>query len=174
MPAIFEKLDKVKPVYDKVYDVFMFICKVILIADILVTVYSVICRFVPFMNSPSWCEEIILTLMTYMVVLSASLAIRRKAHIRMDVFDHYLPRKLVLSLDLLADIFILILAVVMLVVGWEYASTVGAKGSYVSMPWLSRFWMYAPIPLAGFTMIIFEIESVYNNIKGFWVKEEKK
>ena len=40
------------------------------------------------------------------------------------------------------------------------------------MPWLSRFWMYFPVPLAGVAMIIFEIESLYNHVKSFFVKEE--
>ena len=54
----------------------------------------------------------------------------------------------------------------------NYATTLGGRGFYVSMPWLSRFWMYFPVPLAGVAMIIFEIESLYNHIKSFFVKEE--
>ena len=69
---------------------------------------------------------------------------------------------------------VLILGFVMLTVGWQYATGLGAKGTYVSMPWLSRFWMYAPIPVAGVAMIIFEIESIYNHIKAIFVKEEDK
>lgn len=33
--------------------------------------------------------------------------------------------------------------------------------------------MYFPIPLAGIAMVVFEIEAVYNHIKGIFVKEEK-
>ena len=58
-------------------------------------------------------------------------------------------------------------------VGWNYASGIGAKGTYVSMPTVSRFWMYLPVPLAGIAMIIFEIEALYNHIRSFYVKEEK-
>lgn len=47
-------------------------------------------------------------------------------------------------------------------------------GKYESLPQLSRVWMYAPIPLAGVTMIIFEIEQIYSHIKVFFVKEEEK
>ena len=39
------------------------------------------------------------------------------------------------------------------------------------MPWLSRFWMYFPVPLAGVAMIIFEVESIYTHIKSIFVKE---
>ena len=92
----------------------------------------------------------------------------------MDAFDRFLPKPLIKFLDILADVCVLVLAVVMLIVGWQYASGLGAKGTYVSMPWLSRFWMYAPIPVAGVAMIIFELEALYNHIKGIFVKEENE
>jgi TRAP-type C4-dicarboxylate transport system permease small subunit len=62
----------------------------------------------------------------------------------------------------------------MVVVGWKYANTIGSKGTYVSMPSVSRFWMYFPIPVAGVAMIIFELEALYNDIKGIFIKEEVK
>ena len=34
--------------------------------------------------------------------------------------------------------------------------------------------MYLPVPIAGGAMIVFEIESLYNNIKKFFIKEEKE
>lgn len=174
MPSIFEKLDKIEPAYDMTHKIVLFICKILLIIDIAVTCFSVVGRYVPFIPDPSWSEEVVLTCMSYMVVLSAALAIRKNAHIRMTVFDTYLPPTLIKVLDVLADICVLMLAVVMVVVGWQYASTIGAKGTYVSMTWLSRFWMYFPVPVAGVAMIVFEIEALYKHIKAFWEKEEKK
>ena len=171
MPKIFETLDKVRPVYDIVYKVVLFVCKLLLIADILITTYAVAGRYIPFISDPSWSEEVVLTLMSYMAVLSAALAIRRGAHIRMTAFDPYLPKIVVKCLDILADAAVLALGVIMLVCGWNYASTLGGRGFYVSMPWLSRFWMYFPVPLAGAAMIVFEVEALYNHIKSFFVKE---
>ena len=171
MPKIFETLDKVRPVYDIVYKVVLFVCKLLLIADILITSYAVAGRFIPFISDPSWSEEVVLTLKSYMAVLSAALAIRRGAHIRMTAFDPYLPKIVVKLLDILADAAVLALGIIMLVCGWNYASTLGGRGFYVSMPWLSRFWMYFPVPLAGGAMIVFEVEALYNHIKNFFVKE---
>ncbi|MGN0160588.1 MAG: TRAP transporter small permease, partial [Lachnospiraceae bacterium] len=102
------------------------------------------------------------------------LAIRRGAHIRMTALDRYLPSVLIKVLDVVADLCVFALAIVMVVVGWKYASTLGAKGFYVSMPKVSRFWMYFPIPVAGVAMIIFELEALYNDVKKFFVKEEDK
>lgn len=171
MPAVFTALDKLKPVYDAVYRAFLFLCKILLIADIAITTMAVAGRYIPFIPDPSWSEEVVLTLMSYMAVLSAALAIRRNAHIRMTAFDRYLPAPVVKALDILSDAAVLLLAVIMLTSGWTYASTLGGRGFYVSMPWLSRFWMYFPVPLAGAAMIVFELEALYNHIKSIFVKE---
>lgn len=172
MPKAFEKIDRIKPFYDWSYKIIMFICKLLLIADILITSYSVLGRYIhqyiPFIKDPRWSEEIVLTLMSYMAVLSAALAIRRNAHIRMSAFDRFLPPVLLKVLDIIADVAVLALGVIMLVVGWRYATTMGARAKYISIPKLPKFWMYLPIPVAGVAMIIFEIEKIYEHIKTFW------
>ncbi len=173
MPTIFEKIDKIKPAYDMTYKAVLFICKILLVLDIVITSVAVAGRYIPFIPDPSWSEEAVLTFMSYMAVLSAALAIRRGAHIRMTAFDRYLPKKLIQSLDILADVSVLMLSLVMIVVGWNYATGLGAKGFYTSMPWLSKFWMYFPIPLAGVAMLVFEIEALYNHIKSIVLKEEQ-
>lgn len=170
MPAIFEKLDKIRPVYDAVDKIVMVICKLLLIADILITTYQVLGRYVPFIPDPAWTEETILTLMSYMAVLSAALAIRRGAHIRMTALDRFLPNGVLKALDILSDVAVLALAVIMMVQGWTYAISIGSKGTYVSMTWLSRFWMYFPVCLAGVAMIVFEIEALYTHVRSFFVK----
>ncbi len=169
---MFEKLDKIKPLYDGVYKVVLVICKLLLIADILITSFAVLGRYIPAIPDPSWSEEVVLTLMSYMAVLSAALAIRRGAHIRMTAFDRYLPEKVLKVLDLVADIMVLAFAVVMLVVGTDYASTIGSKGTYVSMPSVSRIWMYLPVPIAGGAMILFELETLYAHIKSIVLKTD--
>lgn len=171
MPKFFETVDKIKPAYDVAYKVVLFICKILLTADIVITSVCVVGRYVPFVPDPAWSEEVVLTLMSYMAVLSAALAIRRGAHIRMTAFDTYLPKGVLKFLDILADAAVLILAIVMITVGWKYAGTIGAKSNYVSMPSISKFWMYFPIPLAGIAMVVFEIEALYNHVKGIFVKE---
>ncbi|MCR5209153.1 MAG: TRAP transporter small permease [Lachnospiraceae bacterium] len=169
---MFEKLDKIKPFYDWVYKAVLVICKVLLIADILITTFAVMGRYISFIPDPSWSEEVVLTLMSYMAVLSAALAIRRGAHIRMTAFDRFLPTGVLKFLDLLADIMVMTFAVIMLVVGTKYAMTIGAKGTYVSMPTVSRVWMYLPVPVAGAAMIIFELETLYSHIKSIVLKTE--
>ncbi|MDD5940776.1 MAG: TRAP transporter small permease [Lachnospiraceae bacterium] len=174
MPKIFETLDKCKGIYDKLYSFLMTLCKLLLIADILITSMSIVGRYVSFIPDPAWTEEIVLILMSYMAVLSAALAIKRNAHIRMTAFDRYLPANVVKTLDVVADVAVLILGIIMLVVGMQYALTIGLRGKLVSLPTVSKFWQYFPIPLAGFFMIVFELEQIVNHLKAFWIHNDRK
>ena len=64
MPAIFEKIDKIKPLYDIVYKITLIICKLLLIADIAITSMAVCGRYIPFIPDPAWSEQVVLTLMS--------------------------------------------------------------------------------------------------------------
>ncbi|MBQ4176360.1 MAG: TRAP transporter small permease [Lachnospiraceae bacterium] len=164
-------MQAMKKFYDIVYKIVMTICKLLLIADILITTMAILGRYISFIPDPSWSEEMVLTLMSYMAVLSAALAIRRKAHIRMTSFDKYLPEKLLQFMDLVADLAVCALAVVMLIYGWQYVSSV--KGFYPSIPTLSIRYKFYPIPLAGVVMIIFELEQIIDDILVLGGKEAK-
>ena len=177
MPAFFRAVEKIRPVYDWTYKILMFICKLLLIGDIVITAWAVAGRYIPFITDPHWSEEIVLTLMVYMAVLSATLAIRKGAHIRMTAFDTYLPRKVLMVSDVLADLAVLILGIVLVYYGIKFCnSPLSLRGKYASLP-LSKFWQYLPVPVAGVSMIIFELEQVFQHLEAFWLpakKEEKE
>ena len=174
MPAFFRAIEKIKPVYDWTYKILMFICKLLLIGDILITAWAVAGRYIPFITDPHWSEEIVLTLMVYMAVLSATLAIRRGAHIRMTAFDTYLPKKVLIVSDILADIAVLVLGVLLVYYGVKFCnSPLSLRGKYASLP-LSKFWQYLPIPVAGAGMIIFELEQVFQHIEALYLENKKK
>ena len=172
MPKFFVVFDKIKPFYDLTDKVLLFVCKLLLIIDIGITSMAVAGRYISFLPDPMWTEEIVLTAMSYMAVLSAAIALRHHRHIRMSAFDKYLPKTLVRVLDLVADAFVLAFGVFMVVLGFKYAFTLGVNGFYISIPSLSRFWAFFPVPLAGICMIIFEIEIILNHIRVFFEKDD--
>ncbi len=177
MLTIFKKLEKIRPVYDWTYKIMLFICKLLLIGDIVITSAVVAGRYFSFLEAPHWGEEMVLTLMVYMAVLSATLAIRKRSHIRMTAFDKYLPKKVLLMLDLLADVAVLALGVVLLVEGLDVIKPTGniAKfAKYSSLPNLSQIWMYLPVAVAGVGMIIFELEQVFLHIEEFFIPQSDK
>jgi TRAP-type C4-dicarboxylate transport system permease small subunit len=132
-------------------------------------------RYIPFITDPHWSEEIVLTFMVYMAVLSATLAIRKGAHIRMTAFDTYLPKKVLTVSDILADLAVLILGVILVIYGIKFCnSPLSIRGKYASIPTLSKVWQYLPVPVAGIGMIIFELEQVFLHVEQLFVKEYKK
>ncbi|MBQ6775847.1 MAG: TRAP transporter small permease [Synergistaceae bacterium] len=172
---MFKILRKIlRPIYNFTDKFIMLICKLLLIADVVITSMAVAGRYISFIPDPAWSEQMVLTLMCYMAMLSATLAIRKRAHIRMTTFDVYLPEKLVKFLDIVADVAVLALGVIMLVYGIKVCNSPLARfGKYESLPQLSRVWMYLPIPIAGAGMVIFEIEQVLQHIEEFFgIKEE--
>ena len=175
MPIFFRKLEKIKPVYDWAYKIILFICKILLIADIVITSWSVAGRYISFITDPHWSEEIILTFMVYMAVLSATLAIRKRSHIRMTAFDKYLPKKLLTVLDLLADLAVLVLGVVLLVQGLKVIdpnSPLAKFAKYSSIPTLSQIWQFLPMAVAGVGMILFELEQIFLRVEEFYTKDD--
>lgn len=93
MPKIFQTLDKIKPAYDVAYKFVLFVCKLLLTADIVITSVCVVGRYVSFVPRSGMERGSGTDPVSYMAVLSAALAIRRNAHIRMTAFDAYLPEK---------------------------------------------------------------------------------
>ncbi len=175
VPSVFRTLEKIRPLYDLTYKILMFVCKVLLVGDILITCWSVAGRYIPFITDPHWSEEVVLTLMVYMTVLSASLAIRKGAHIRMTAFDTYLPEKVIKVLDLLADIAVMALGICLVIYGIRFCnSPLSLRGKYASIPGLSKFWQYLPVPVAGVSMIIFELEQIFQHLERFWLPSERK
>lgn len=174
MSGFFAAFDKIKPFFTIVDKISLLLCKIFLIVDILVTCYVVLGRRLPFIPGAAWSEEVILSCMSYMAVLAAAIAIRKRLHIRMTALDVYFPKKFVKVLDIVSDIAVMVFAVVMLYIGWRYANTIGGRGTYVSMPMVSRFWMYLPIPLAGFATIIFQLEVLVDDIKELLISFTKE
>ena len=174
MPSIFKTLEKIRPLYDWTYKILMFICKLLLIGDIAITTWAVLGRYVPFITDPHWSEEIVLTFMVYMAVLSATLAIRKRAHIRMTSFDNQLPKRAIQVLDLIADLAVMALGVVLLIYGIKSVnSPLSLRGHYASLPNMSKIWQYLPVPIAGLGMIVFELEQVFLRIEAFFIEDEQ-
>ena len=175
MPVFFSRMEKLKPVYDVTYKVLLFLCKLLLIGDIVITAWAVAGRYLPFITDPYWSEEMVLTLMVYMAVISATLAIRKKAHIRMTAFDRYLSPLAIKVSDLISDVAVFALGVVLTVYGIKLcASPLSSLGRYASIPTLSKFWQYLSIPVAGVGMVIFELEQIFQRIQAFYQKDEQK
>jgi len=173
MTGFFTTIKKLRPVYDASYKVLMTLCKLLLIGDIAITLWAVAGRYIPFIKDPSWSEEIVLTLMVYLTVLSAALALRKGAHIRMTAFDRSLSPKMLTLTDILSDLLVMELGAVMLATGIKLLdSPLCRLGKYSSLPKLSKFWQYIPVAIAGGSMILFELEQLFQHLEKLLLTDE--
>ena len=57
--------------------------------------------------------------------------------------------------------------------GFNTATTVGSRVKYATLPALSKFWMYAGVPIAGIIICIFILEALVKDVKKLSGKEDK-
>lgn len=153
---------KIKETLVKVLETVVITVMAVLVIDV---VWQVFTRFV-LRNPSSWTEELATMLLIWISLLGASVALIRKGHLGVDYFVNKLgagPRSIV-------DIFIYAM------VGFFSASVMIAGG--IRLVWLTLMthqvspamgirmgWVYLALPLSGFFMLVFCIESILERLK---------
>ena len=70
---------------------------------------------------------------------------------------------------------VLVLGVYLVIYGIRFCnSPLSINGKYASIPTLSKFWQYLPVPGAGVSMIIFELEQIFRHLEAFWLPADDK
>ena len=85
----------------------------ILVLSIGINFVNIVGRYA-FHSPIPWAEEVMLYLMLALVFLGAGMVSLRGRHIRMDVVLHFLPPKLRVAFDVLAELVFLVVAVVVI------------------------------------------------------------
>ena len=130
---------------------------------VLVIFIEVVRRFV-LLYSSVWGEETARYAFIYLVWIGAAVAVKERAHIRIDVLLHYLPPRGVAVFYLLADILTAVLACFAIywsmdpvLVSWKFGNvTDGLR--------IVRVWFLAAVPL-GFTLVMIRlVQSIIRDI----------
>ena len=154
-------MEKVTRFFDFVYWLFMSFCKICFICMVLITAIVVFNRY--FIKSQLvWGEPIVLMFMVYMSLVSAALAIRKDTHIRMQIVDFILPKKVVNCMRGAANIGIFIFGLVMIVYGVGFTKM--ATRNVITGVGIKSAWLYAACPISGTAICLMEIERLINFI----------
>lgn len=130
---------------------------------VLVIAIEVIRRF-GLMYSSVWGEETARFAFIYLVWIGAAVAVRDRAHIRIDVITHMLPPRGAALIYLLADILTVVLACLAIywsldpvLVSWQYGNvTDGLR--------IIRVWFLFAVPF-GFTIMLLRLgQSIWRDI----------
>lgn len=79
-------------VVDFLYKIIMGLCIICISAQVIITTYAVIGRFVIGKTAP-WTDEMARLFMVWMSLMSASLAVKDNTHVRMTFFDKWIGAK---------------------------------------------------------------------------------
>ena len=118
-------------------------------------VVEVVRRFV-LSYSSIWGEEIARYAFTYLAWVGASIAVKDRAHIRIDVIMHYLSNRMKALVYLFGDICMLGLAILALYTSMESLEISLRFGSVTHGLRISLAWFLAAVPL-GFSLMTFRL-----------------
>ena len=118
-----------------------------------------------FEYSSIWGEEIVRYSFIYLAWIGAALAVKERAHIRIDVLFHYLGPRGRAFLYILGDLVMLFVAVLAVYWSFETVSVSWKFGSVTDGLRISKVWFLMAVP-AGFSLLIFRIlQSLLRDLK---------
>lgn len=106
------KLDQICNTISKLM---MIVCVVIFVTMVLSVSYGVLGRYLPFVKKPRWTQELAILCMVWLCFLGAGLAIKDGLHVRMNVLDTFLPKKVCAVMHMLSYVLLLVVNI-----GWAY------------------------------------------------------
>lgn len=121
---------------------------------------QVLSRFVPIIPRYIWTEEVARFAFIWVIMLGAIVAVREKTHFKVDLLPNLGPvweRRIALLLLVL----LLLISIVFLVGGWQFAQFGSTQFSEISgLPMIA---IYIAWPIAGGSWILFLIEQIYDH-----------
>ena len=138
-------------------------CKLLLVALVLVVGFSVFGRYV-LGWTPAWGVPIASMAMIAIAFLGTSLAIYDESHLKLSLIDLFLPARVIRWLDRLHTMLILGFGVLLVYHGIRLADL----GRLSRIPGLGirTFWFYLIVPVSGFVLVVHCVERLMRPVKG--------
>ncbi len=164
-----QKTPATKTLYEKycklselIYKIMNLICVLCLITELVSVMIMVTGRYI-FNKVPSWCDQLSLMALVWMVILSITLALYKESHMRVELIDRLLPPKVINILKYLSNVIILIFSVLMIYHGSVLVElTWKAKLSGFRVP---QGLMYLPLVICGVVSVYMCIFCIVRRMK---------
>lgn len=125
-----------------------------LVIILFVLTMQVILRFIPFLNSNSWSEELSRYLFIWMGYLTACTCVGNNSHIRIDTLVHVWPKKMRPAIIVLGNIIFISYCIVVTYYSGVYTASI-ASAQQVSLGLGISMWIvYLTIPMCHGIMAI--------------------
>ena len=135
--------------YYRLLNALLVVTVAILVVPVAIQILS---RHTPWVPSWIWTEEMARFLFIWMIMIGAMVGIRDGAHFDVDLWPELPPRANAL-LRVVADVFVLIMALVFIWYGIRFVQFGWDQTSELAE--LPMVWIFVAWPLAGFTWVVF-------------------
>ncbi len=130
---------------------------------VIVTTYQVFGRYV-LHKTPVWSEELAKIILVWLTFFGTAIAFGKGTHLKIDLLENFLSKKVSLCLNLLVDIFIILFMIIICINCYEFMSQLSGRTTPA---------MRIPSSVAYFGLFIgfiaslpFIIASILRSIKG--------
>ena len=150
---------KLIDVYYRLLNALLVVTVAILVVPVAIQILS---RHTPWVPSWIWTEEMARFLFIWMIMIGAMVGIRDGAHFDVDLWPELPPRANAL-LRVVADVFVLVMALVFIWYGIRFVQFGWDQTSELAE--LPMTWIFISWPLAGFTWVVFLGERFLANLR---------
>ena len=145
--------------YYRLLNALLVVTVAILVVPVAIQILS---RHTPWVPTWIWTEEMARFLFIWMIMIGAMVGIRDGAHFDVDLWPELPPRANAL-LRVVADVFVLIMALVFIWYGIRFVQFGWDQTSELAE--LPMTWIFISWPLAGFTWVVFLGERFLANLR---------
>ncbi|PZU93798.1 MAG: TRAP transporter small permease [Chelatococcus sp.] len=128
-----------------------------LVAMTVMVAWGVFGRYV-LNDTPAWVEAASLFLMSWFILLGASVGVRESDHLGFEVGLALSPAPLRMALVVLTELLVIFFGLAMLIYGWQLAA--GTWSDRMPIIGISRGWDYIPIAAGGVLIAFFSFEKL--------------
>ena len=159
MSKFLSVLGRVTAAYSRLLSLLLAASVAVLIIPVSLQIFS---RYTELIPSYIWTEEMARFLFVWMIMIGAMVGIRDGAHFDVDLWPELPPRANAL-LRVVADVFVLVMALVFIWYGIRFVQFGWDQTSELAE--LPMVWIFAAWPLAGFTWVVFLGERFLANLR---------
>ena len=151
-----------KKVYDMVFLFVESICKLMIALQVVSVVLVVIGRYI-FNSTPVWAEELTLFCLVWVSLIGAMLPLRNNSHLKMTIFDPYLPKRVLGTLRVFAYLIIIGFSVFTFAAGLQM--TLQSWKTILHGIKISKGFLFAAVPTAMVLYLFAISEKVFDSIR---------
>jgi TRAP-type C4-dicarboxylate transport system permease small subunit len=144
--------------YGHLLDLLLVLTVAVIIIPVSLQIFA---RFTELLPRYIWTEELSRFLLVWMIMIGAMIGVREGTHFTVDLFEG-LKGRTKAAMDLLAGVFVLILAMVFVIYGWEFTDHAWFRISELAE--LPLWTIHIAWPITGITWLVFQGERMWDDI----------